>query len=95
MLSVNDVALGVVKLTNGWRKVAEMSPSASFPVSDQRWLPSPPNVQPCRWIKATPVIPAPHWLVEMLSVAVGSRKAGPTPQIRPAFVGALGEKKKL
>ena len=31
----------------------------------------------------------------MSSVAVGIRKAGPTPQIRPAAVGCFGEKKKL
>ena len=31
----------------------------------------------------------------MPSVAVGSRNAGPTPQISPAAVGFFGEKKKL
>jgi hypothetical protein len=31
----------------------------------------------------------------MPSVAVGMLKAGPTPQIRPPFVGSFGEKKKL
>ena len=72
-----------------------MSPSSLSPVTDQRWLASAPTVQGPDCFSATPVTPAPHWLVAMWSVAVGIRKAGPTPQIRPAAVGCFGEKKKL
>ena len=72
-----------------------MSPSWSSPVTDQMWLARMPIVQGPVCLSATPVTPAPHWLVAMRSVAVGRRKAGPTPQISPAAVGCFGEKKKL
>ena len=94
-MRVKLVAFLVVKEMNGCRKALLLSPYSSLRLTDQIWLTSAPMVHPFDCFSATPVMPSPHWLGEMPLVEVGIWMTGPTPQISPPLVGALGERNRL
>ena len=65
---------------------------SASPPNDQMWLARMPTVHPLPCQARTPVGPPPHFPApSSSSVAVGSRKIGPAPKVKPLNV-RLGEK---
>src|SRR4029079_12427534 len=78
----------------GCRYVWSKSARSASPAKDQMWLARMPTDQPLPCQTSTPVGPVPHLPApSSSSVAVGSRKIGPAPQVTP-LIGLLGEKER-
>src|SRR5215813_2969510 len=96
VLTPNVVHVCVVEVRHGCMHVLLTLSRLPFPATDQMWLTSMPEVQPCSCVSATAVGPRPHFLApRALSEALGERNTEPTPQIHPPRDGAFGDKKKL
>lgn len=80
----------------GCIKVALMPGRFLSPVKASTWFAGMPTVHGPSCFSATPVGPAPHFLLPSASFeAVFNSSAGLTPQIIPLDVGFFEEKKKL
>ena len=72
-----------------------MSVRFSSPANDHIWFTKKPKVKPVACFNTNSVGPRPHFRVLRKSlVPIGTKNAGPAPQINP-FLLAAGEKKPL